>query len=811
MPEKKIVDDYYSSINSDSSEKNNWNNKSKPKIKARKIVKKVVKKVEEKKDSSISSVVKKENTEKKSSFVRRSDRSSNTRKPFVQKMSVVKSEKKESSTESKKSDKPTSSTTAYRRTTSPNYKGSSSNYKWKSNFNKPSDNSTDDKTKNFWEDKVKGGLKKWERRNYWNDSSKKTWWFNKNKTRGRFKFYDKEPVDTSFTRSNKILKPKEEKKVEDIRQNLTVRTWETIVVSDAFSLKEFSEKIWVPLVKLIAEFMKNGMMVNINSKIDFDSACIIAGSFEIKLQRDNSKWVSVKDLMTWDISDLLIEDDSSKLEERPPVISIMGHVDHGKTSLLDSIRKAKVADGEAWWITQSIWAYQVEQNGKKLTFLDTPWHEAFTIMRSRWAKATDIAILVVAADEWVKPQTIESISHAKEAGIPVIVAINKMDKDWANPDHVKWQLAENGLTPEDWGGDTPMVPVSAKSWFWIDDLLEILLLVAEMKELKANPNRAWVATVIESHLDKSLWPVATVLVNTGNINKWDNIVCNDSFWKIRTMKNFENIWLMKAFPWDPILIIWLDKVVNGWDVLQVVSNSSIAKSKSFEYSEIIANIKKNEVSWLDILMSRIKAWNLKQLKVLIKADTNWSLEAIKWSILKLSTEETNIVIIHSWVGNITEWDVLMVDSSDAILVWFNVEPISNARSALDKSTVEYINSKVIYHITDRIEKIVSWMLDPKEVEVPLWEWKVLQIFYTDKKFLILGLDIKEDNKIERWCLVRVIRKDNKIWDWKITSLKQWIEEVKEVEWPIQCWIRFDWKVDILQWDVLELYKIEIQK
>jgi translation initiation factor IF-2 len=515
--------------------------------------------------------------------------------------------------------------------------------------------------------------------------------------------------------------------------------------------------------------------------------------------------------MTGDISDLLIEDDSSKLKDRPPVVSIMWHVDHGKTSLLDIIRKSKVADDEAWGITQSIWAYQVEQDGKKLTFLDTPGHEAFTVMRSRWAKATDIAILVVAADEWVKPQTIESISHAKEAWIPVIVAINKMDKEGANPDHVKWQLAENGLTPEDWGGDTPMVPVSAKSWFWIDDLLEILLLVAEMRELKANPDRAWVATVLESHLDKALGPVATVLVNTWNINKWDNIVCSDSFWKIRTMKNFENSWLLKAIPWDPILIIWLDKVVNGWDILQVVASWTIARTKSLEYSEIISNRKKNEVSGLDILMSRIKAWNLKQLKVLVKADTNWSLEAIKASILKLSTEETNIVIIHSGVGNITEWDVLMVNSSEAILIWFNVDIIPSAKNVLEKSSVEYISSKVIYHITERIEKIVGWMLDPKEVEVFLWKAKVWWIFFTDKKFMILWLILKEENKIEKNCLVRVIRKDKKIGLWKVASLKQWIEEVKELEGPIECWVRFEWKWEILDWDIFELYKIIIEK
>ena len=803
MAEKKIIDDYYKKVESSSSDNKAQNKDSKPKIKAKKIVKKVVKKVEEKKDSSTVSDSKQNNQENNNKKVIK-------KRKFVQKVEVVKNEDKKSSVIWHAPEK--KSNTWYKWNNSYKWK-SNSNYKW--NFKNNNKSKTEEeRQKNYWEDKQKWGLKKWERKNYNNSSSawKKAGTFWKWKTRGRFKFYDNTPVDTSFTRKAKIeKKTKEEKKVEDIKQTLISKAWETVVIWDVFSLKEFSEKIWVPLVKLIAEFMKNGMMVNINSKIDFDSAAIIAEAFEVKLERDNSEGVSVKDLMTWDINELLKEDDSSKLKERPPVISIMGHVDHGKTSLLDKIRKSKITEAEAGWITQSIWAYQVEHNGKKITFLDTPGHEAFTVMRSRWAKATDIAILVVAADEWVKPQTIESINHAKEAGIPVIVAINKMDKEWANPDHLKGQLAEHWLTPEDWGGDTPMVPVSAKTGFGIDDLLEILLLVAEMKELKANPDRAWVATVIESHLDTKLWPVATVLVNTWTINKWDNIVCNDSFWKVKTMKNHENIWIIKAFPWDPVLIIGLDKVVSGWDIMQVVANPNIARTKANEYSEIIAQAKKNEVSGLDILMSRIKAWNLQQLKVLVKADTNWSLEAIKSTISKLSTNETNLVIIHSWVGNITEWDVLMADSSNAILIWYNVWVLPSAKNILERSKVEYIDSKVIYHIAEKIEKIVTWMFNPKEIEVPLGQAKVGWIFFTDKEFMIVWLILKEGDKIEKDCLVRVIRKDKKISEWKITSLKQWIEEVKQLEWPVECWVKFEWKGEIEMWDIFELYKLEKEK
>ncbi len=604
---------------------------------------------------------------------------------------------------------------------------------------------------------------------------------------------------------------KEEKSIDDIKQNLTERKGETVIIWEFLSLKELSEKIWVALPKLMGEFMKNGMMVNINSKIDFDSASIVAEAFEIKLDRDNSNWANVEDIVTWDISSFLADEDASKMVPRSPVISIMGHVDHWKTSLLDCIRKAKIASWEAGWITQSIWAYQVELDQGKITFLDTPWHEAFTIMRARWAKSTDIAILVVAADEWVKPQTIESINHAKEAGIPVIVAINKMDKEWANPDHVKGQLSEHGLTPEDWGGDTPMVPVSAQSGFWIDDLLEIILLVSEMQELKANPDRNWIATVIESHLDTNLGPVATVLINTWTVNSWDNIVCQDSYWKIKILRNFKSEKIKLAKPSEPVLIVWLDKVVWGWDILQVVNSADIAKEKALEYKMILDKQKKAWASGLDLLMSKIRAWNLKQLKIILKSDTNWSLEAMKASLLKLSTEETTVSVIHGWVGPITEWDILMGQWSAAILVWFNVGVLPTAKSSLDSADVEYISSDIIYHVTERIEKIITWMLDPKEVEVILWRSKVWGIFFTEKKFMILWLIVPDEATIENNTNVRVIRKKKMIWHGKIESLKQWMLEVKQVEWPVECWIKFVWTTAIEIGDELEIYKTEIHK
>jgi len=786
MADKNVVDDYYSQMKSSKDE--GKGNKPKVVVKKKIIVKKP--KIVLKKDLPVSWGEKK--SDNKIKVVKR-DSQNSRQNGIVQKISVVKRE-----------DRPAKKPFLIKRadrTNNPNDKKRFWNKSEKPAFTLRK-KSSEGEAKKFTNNKKSS---KWQSFD-WNKEkkSKLTWW----KTRWRFNF--REEKEVTFTRSNKV-NTKEEKNIEDIKQNLVEKKGETITVPEILSLKELSEKIWVVLPKLMAEFMKNGMMVNINSKIDFDSASIISESFEIKLKKDISDWASVEDLLTWNITELLKEEDESKLELRTPVISIMGHVDHGKTSLLDYIREAKVASWEAGWITQSIWAYQVETVNGKITFLDTPWHEAFTLMRSRWAKSTDIAILVVAADEWVKPQTIESINHAKEAEIPVIVAINKMDKQWANPDHVKGQLSEYGLTPEDWWGDTPMVPVSAMTGFWIDDLLEIILLVAEMKELKANPDRAWVATVIESHLDHKLWPVSTVLINTWTVRMWDNIVCQDSYWKIKVLKNYNNYWVKYALPGEPVLIVWLGKVVDGWDILQVVNTIEVAKQKAEEYRTILANEKLSWASWLALLMSKIKAWNLKQLKVILKADTNGSLEAIRWALLKLSTPETTVDIIHAWVWSITEWDILMGQWSKAILVWFNVSVLPTAKWTLESSWVEYISSEIIYHITDRIEKIITWMLDPKEVEVELGKSKVWWIFFTWKWFTIVGLILQAENKIENKALIRIIRNKKMVWKWVIDSLKSWTLEVKELEWPIEWWINLKTKVSIEMGDTLEIHKVIIEK
>ncbi len=827
MAEKNIVDDYYSNISGKPESDDNKGDK-KPAVKAkRKVVIKKPKPVQTAKTSTEKPQTNKPKAYKKPILA--SEKKEVKQKGIIQNISVVKPSSKpirKFNTEWNNNQDKTSWSNNRSTSNRPSTSRPSNN-----RYNKPGSTQNGERKPGQWSgtnprfNKTEGDNKTNKPAKVYSTPDKKPTKASDNqnkakkprpnqfahkKTRGRVSYGA--DTDSSFARGNNLNKrKKEEKKVEDIKQNLVERKGETIVLQDFVSLKELSEKFGVVFPRLIAEFMKNGMMVNINSKIDFETACIVAEAFDIKVERDKSAGASVEDVMEGNLAALLAEDNAENLVSRSPVISIMGHVDHGKTSLLDYIRNAKVTAGEAGGITQSIGAYQVEQWDQKITFLDTPGHEAFTIMRARGAKSTDIAILVVAADEWVKPQTIESINHAKEAGIPVVVAINKMDKEGANPDHVKGQLSEHGLVPEDWGGDTPMVPVSAHTGFGIDDILEIILLVAEMQELKANPDRAGVATVLESHLDQKLGPVATILMNAGQLAKWDNIVCQDTFGKVKILKDHFSRNIKNAGPSQPVLIAGLDKVVEWGDILQVVKTPELAKQKAIQFKEIIARNKLKSASGLDLLMSKIKAGNLKQLKIVLKADTNGALEAIKWSLLKLSTEETTVSVIHQGVGSITEWDILMSQGSEALLIGFSVDVLSNAKSLIDSAGVEYIHSDIIYHITERVEKIVTWMLDPKEVEISLGRAKVWGIFYTSKEFMILGLKIKADETIENKAKIRVIRKNKMIGTWVIASLKQGTLEVKDLEWPIECGIRYEWNTVVEQGDELELYKVEIQK
>lgn len=636
--------------------------------------------------------------------------------------------------------------------------------------------------------------------------------FKNSKKSFKSKWFLDDEEDGVFRRSKKSSNNiKQEKNVDEIKQTLVDKTWQDVYLPDFLTVKEFSDKIWVPISKIIWEFLKNWMMVNLNTKVDFETCFIISEIFNIKVIKEQKDDVSISSLMDWDIAQLLKNDDTSKQATRAPIISIMWHVDHGKTSILDYIRKTEVAAWEAGWITQKIWAYQVERDWRKITFLDTPWHEAFSIMRARWAKLTDIAIIVVAADEWMKPQTIESINHAKQAGVPIIVAINKMDKPGANVDLIKWQMAEQWLQPEDWWWDTIVVPVSAHSWLGIDTLLEMILLVSEMQDLKADPNRSAVATVIESHLDNKLWPIATILVNAWTLKKWDCVVCAWSTWRMKFLKDYRGKNIESAWPSVPILISGLSEVVEWWDILQAVNDVETAKNKAQDYMLVKNSKSLNQFEWasLELLLNRLKTWTLKQLKAVVKTDSNWSLEALKDALNKLSTAETKIQIIHSWVGDINDSDVIMAWTSQAILIGYNVWIVPNAKNTLQNSKIEFINKKVIYHILEKVESIITWMIDIKHDDLDLWEAKVKQIFFTSKDRMVIWCELI-NWKVENKAKVRIIRWDKKAWSWELVWLKHWVMDVNEIlSWEFG--IAFKWDTTVEVGDLLEFYKVVQRK
>lgn len=591
------------------------------------------------------------------------------------------------------------------------------------------------------------------------------------------------------------------------KENVTYSA-EAIEIPDNISVKELSEKTGVGAASLIGALMKNGILANINQIIDYDTAQIITDGTGIKLVRKRSEEVA-EDLFLGNLEKLLAEDDKTVLKPRPPVVSVMGHVDHGKTSLLDAIRDTNVVATESGGITQHIGAYQVVKNGRAITFLDTPGHEAFTAMRARGAKATDIAILVVAADDGVKPQTEEAINHAKEAGIPIIVAINKMDKPGANPDRVKAELAEKGLQPEEWGGDTMMVSISALKKQGIDKLLESVLLVADMLELKANPSRPGVATVIESHLDSSFGPVATILINTGTLKVGDNVIIGKASGKIKMMRDHTGKKLTVLNPSDTAQVAGLSETVQSGQILQVVKNERTARDQAGQIREMYKDeeILRGGMGMQEIL-NRIKEGSLKLLKIIVKADTNGSLEAIKQSLVKIKNDDIAIKIIHSGVGGITESDVMMAAASPgSLIVGFHTKASQHVLSLAERAGIEVVVYSVIYELIEDLKNILSGMLKPENIQVELGKFKVMKIFFTGKGEMVVGGKITE-GVLHSSSKCRVFRDGVQIGDGEITGLKVVNEDVKELSKGEECGVRYKGKIKLIDGDVFEAWKIE---
>jgi len=558
--------------------------------------------------------------------------------------------------------------------------------------------------------------------------------------------------------------------------------------------------------------MKNGVMANLNTKIDFDTCAVIAEAFQIKLEKEAAKAASAETVFEGNVADLLKGDDPAGLVPRPPTVTIMGHVNHGKTTLLDYIRKEKIAAGEAGGITQSIGAYQAEQKGKKITFLDTPGHEAFSLMRSRGVRMTDIVVLVVAADEGVKPQTIESIKLAQVAGVQVIVAINKIDKPGANLQLVQTQLSEHGLQPESWGGTTPVIPVSAHTGKGMDELLDMVLLAAEVGGWKANPDRAAVATVVESHLDPSQGPVATVLVNAGTLRKGDAIVSGSVYGRIKALKDFRGKSVQEAVPGTPVFVSGLSGVVRGGDIVQGVKDSATAASMAHEYELLAASksLKQFEGASLVSLLAQIKAGALKQLKMVVKSDTNGSLEALREALSKLASAKVQIQIVHAGVGPINENDVLMAGTGQALLIGYNVDLLPTARQSFEKTKIELISDRVIYRILDRVEQIATGMVDVEKIEQLIGQAIVKKVFYDSKELYIIGLGVIS-GKIRNKAIAKAVRNDRQLGTGKVASLKSGVDAVNEVEADNDCGIAYEGEYRPKEGDTLEFYEIVIRQ
>lgn len=585
------------------------------------------------------------------------------------------------------------------------------------------------------------------------------------------------------------------------RSSGTAVETKTLELPDSITVKDLGQKIGVSPAELIKKLIKTGVMVTVNQSIDFDTAAIICAEYNIEVK-------PVKELDEVIFEDV-VEDDPADLEIRPPIVTIMGHVDHGKTTLLDGIRKSRVAAREAGGITQHIGAYQVEHQGRKITFLDTPGHEAFTAIRSRGAQVTDIAVLVVAADDGVMPQTVEAISHARAADVPIIVAINKMDLPNANPDRVKQELSEHGLIPEAWGGDTIMVEISALTLDGVDELLEMILLVSEMEELKANPNRKARGTVIEAKLDKHRGPVATVLINTGTLEIGDDFVVGCVYGRVRAIVNDRGENIDKAVPAQPVEIVGISEVPEAGDVLVVTEDEQTArqvaeiKRQKQREQELRGPVRAN----LEDLFAQIQEGQIQELNIILKADVQGSLEALRSSLEKLSTDEVRLNVIHKGVGGVSESDVQLAATAGAIIIAFNVRPDPNALRAAEREKVDIRGYRVIYDAIDEVKAAMSGLLEPEYKEEAIGRAEVRETFRVPGVGTVAGCYVM-DGKVTRSANVRVLRDNVIVHEGKISSLKRFKDDVREVLQGYECGIGIERFNDIKVGDFIEAYIIK---
>ncbi len=587
-------------------------------------------------------------------------------------------------------------------------------------------------------------------------------------------------------------------------QSQTVKIEKAVINKDIIPIKELSEKLGISAIEITKKLFKEGIMKTINDSVDYDTAGVIAADLGIELELKMDKTAEEALAEAFDT-----QDEAENLVKRPPVVTVMGHVDHGKTSLLDRIRSANVTSTEAGGITQHIGAYTVSLNGEKITFLDTPGHAAFTAMRARGAQITDIAVLVVAADDGIMPQTIEAIHHAKAAGVSIIVAANKIDKPQANLDRLKQQLADQSVLIEEWGGDVAFVPVSAKTGEGIDNLLETILLTADVKELKANPNRMAKGAIIEAKLDKGKGPMATVLIQNGTLHTGDNLVAGTITGRVRAMIDDKGRNVKEAGPSMAVSILGLEDVPNAGDSIYAVEQDKLSKlvAQERKNKERENMIKQSQKVTLDDLFSKISDGNLKVLNLLIKADVQGSVEAVKQSLTELSNEEVKVNVIHAAVGAINETDVMLADSSNAIIIGFNVRPDANAKALSERSKVEIKLYRIIYEAIDDVKNAMKGLITPKTQEIYMGKAEVRQTFRITGVGMVAGCYVTE-GKIVRNGKLRIYRDDVMICEGNVNQLKRFKDDVKEVSQGFECGISIENFNDIKIGDFIESYIIE---
>ncbi len=615
------------------------------------------------------------------------------------------------------------------------------------------------------------------------------------------KFNNRQKQKTNQQALSAKRRQEERDKLNKLQLEIAKKQQLKVEIPDEISVGDLSAKMKKTAAEVIKQLMKLGVFASVSDVIDYDTAALVAMELGCKVEK--------KVVVT--VEEKLIDDSADADEDlvsRAPVVVVMGHVDHGKTSLLDYIRHANVVSGEAGGITQHIGAYTVEINGNPITFLDTPGHEAFTTMRARGAMVTDIAILVVAADDGIMPQTVESINHAKAAGIPIVVAINKMDVVGANPERIKQQLTEYDLVSEEWGGDTIICPISAKTGSGIDNLLENLVILAEVQELKANPNRAAKGTVIEARLDKGRGPIMTVLVQNGTLKLGDIIIAGTAVGRVRTMINDKGIRITEAGPSTPVEISGLNEVPSAGDVFNSVADEKMARILADQRkTEQFNSTKAAKKVSLEDLFSQIQAGEMKTLNIIVKADVQGSAEAVKSSLEKISNEEVQVKVIHSAVGAINESDIMLASSSDSIIVGFNVRPDNAAKESAVRNNVDIRLYRVIYDCINEIEAAMKGMLSPKYRENVVGHAEVRETYKVSKIGTVCGCYCT-DGKILRGCLVRVLRDNIVIHEGELASLRRFKDDVKEVASGYECGIQVEKFNDIKVNDVIECYVME---